>query len=753
MWKHTIYFIVFFLWLLTPALLLAVDEPLPPGDVLDWLDYSLRRFPPDDCPSLETNVKKCAGVTQLDISGDITTGKLLLEFTGYNWSRQEQRLDLVGPNATVALTNSQVSLAEQMDPLENDAVYIAPFFDEAGGFWKITVPPGKFMLKAIMTFAPQSVLTVNLADGIGTINSSKLIGGHLQFDQNTGNHGGTVQFMLAGKQTQEEASPQVRGTRVFQWGNIPTFTYVISVSGLHSETPVTFPLLGYETIEKISPTKPYRVIEKNNTRYLETTFSPSQTELEVSGHYTSIPSQFTLGATLPFEVWIFLASRRHPVNIQHNANPIDPTEFSHLIDTSNARAFLIKPGQKMAFYPVGVQIEEGQKGTGNSHYRFFEGHNGLWLEKLFLNAQVPQQDRLVIPTPGVPIYAGIGDEGIELYHVEKDQLSVRLPQSGLDEQPIVVDWRNTHKINPVLSLFRAILPGQKIATDKQTIDIMFQPGHVPLLAWGTSTSRGDLLDQFHLYGLLIGVLAFFICRGLKFGYPLSLLVTLLCIGLYQVPRFPLTWVLATLIITLPLSLMKDEQFTRLKTKRFRLNLMILIWACLFITTTVQLTGYSRDRIFSALHPYAGYHPEYDFSEQTAKYDNFASAKRARPMLSRDELKDISTSTEVGAPPEAMPTKGANVEYAQMQLAAKEPQNPLEQRDQDSEWTAKPVSVQNSMRGGALVEMTNLNLAPDTDTNVKILVAGSWLRAFWLLLETVIILSLMVALLTRGRKLL
>ncbi|HLD43965.1 MAG TPA: hypothetical protein VJC18_00915, partial [bacterium] len=310
-----------------------------------------------------------------------------------------------------------------------------------------------------------------------------------------------------------------------------------------------------------------------------------------------------------------------------------------------------------------------------------------------------------------------------------------------------------HKINPVLSLFRAILPGQKIATDKQTIDIMFQPGHVPLLAWGTSTSRGDLLDQFHLYGLLIGVLAFFICRGLKFGYPLSLLVTLLCIGLYQVPRFPLTWVLATLIITLPLSLMKDEQFTRLKTKRFRLNLMILIWACLFITTTVQLTGYSRDRIFSALHPYAGYHPEYDFSEQTAKYDNFASAKRARPMLSRDELKDISTSTEVGAPPEAMPTKGANVEYAQMQLATKEPQNPLEQRDQDSEWTAKPVSVQNSMRGGALVEMTNLNLAPDTDTNVKILVAGSWLRAFWLLLETVIILSLMVALLTRGRKLL
>ena len=722
------------------------DEPLPPSELIDWLDYALKRFPPNDCPHLEKGVSKCAGITHLDLVGNIKKGSLQATFTGYNWSRKDQTVDLISPSSSFSLTNSKIVLTEQLDPMANDSIFISPYFETSGGYWKVTIPPGKFVLKTTLTFLPQSVIPVNLAQDIGRVNGDRLTGGILQFDENEGNHGGSVQLILEGKKEKTKEKPQIRGTRIFAWDSIPTFTYVVSVSGLKSEAPISFPLLSDENIEKVIPNKSYRIHTKDGVRYLETTFSPSQTKLTIKGHYKTKPTKFTLGNSLPFEIWLYVASRRYPVNIQTNTNPIDPSEFSHLTDTRGARAFLVKPGQKLAFYPIVVKVDEGRKGKGNIQYSFFEGSKGYWLEKLFLTAKVLDQDRLIIPTPSTPTYAGIGNDGIEMYHDKDNQLSVRLPRGGLNSEQIKVDWYSKRNSNAFFTIFKAALPGQNVHLEEQNIDIHFRPGHVPLIAWGANIIDGGLIDQFHLYGFLIGILAFFICRGLKFRYPLSALVTFLFIGLYQVDNFPIFWVLITLIFTLPFARLNDDFFETLKTKNVKRTLIIALLVIIYGVTSFYLANYSRDRIYSALHPYADQNSIFYFDGQTrdnkelrkAKMDFTynKSLKGAPSSMGYDEVEDIIDI------PSAAPQQQYQQNVAQLD-------NRLIKA---SEWTATPVSIKNFVKGGQTINMTSNNIASGTNTKIGVFTAGPVIRAVWLLIETLLILWLMVAILQRTRRL-
>jgi len=73
-----------------------------------------------------------------------------------------------------------------------------------------------------------------------------------------------VKEILEGKKQVAPEKPQVRVTRIFNWGRIPTFEYVVTVSGLRREALVSIPLFSSEIIEKLSPDKPYTMNTKKD---------------------------------------------------------------------------------------------------------------------------------------------------------------------------------------------------------------------------------------------------------------------------------------------------------------------------------------------------------------------------------------------------------------------------------------------------------------------------------------------------------
>lgn len=741
---------LFILHALVPGRALANDDPLPPTELLDWLDYALKRFPPEDCPTVNYSQKICAAVTEVEFRGDLKSGRIQAVFTGYNWSRQEQIVDLIGPSSSIVLENYAISLNELMDPNDNHPDLIAPFFSSTAGTWKMTVPPGKFQLTTDLLFDTKSVLPLTLAQGVGRVLVSGITGGFVQFDDESGNHGGEIQFVFEGEQQDEEEKPQVRVTRVFQWGSIPTFTYMVQVSGLRNELPIDIPLIADEVIEETEPDKPYTTIEKNGKTYIQTTFSATLKEIRIKGHYKVPPESFVLSDDLPFEIWVHLSDKRFPVQIDTDAKPVDPEEFSGMVDVLNARSFMVRPGEKLAFHAIDLNIDEGRKGSGTVEYNLFEGAEGYWLEKMFLNAKIAGQDRLVIPTPAAPSYAGIGQEGIELFHDENKTLSVRLPQSGIGtDQIIEVNWNNNRDPVTFFSLFKAEFPAQHVYMDKQDVTINFRPGVVPIIAFGGETTSGDLLDQFHLYGFLIGILAFFLCRGLKFSWPLSILVTVLFIGLYRVEQFPTSSVILLFFATLPIVQIGEVYLQKVVSTHFRKRLLMLVWLIFFISAIVPLSQYGTERVFSALHPYAGL--------QSSQYDSGTPQSQVfddgygRQMKKADYSLNIGSVANTAPAPEAMMMQKTG-SFAGGASINKRPNVQMEQKlYQAGEWKAKPVSMDAYTRGNQ-VKLTKYNIADGQTSSFSIWLAGPLLRGVWMLFETALIICMVVALLSRARRL-
>lgn len=735
-------FFLFFLLCFVCAPALA-QEALPPSELIDWLDYALKRYPPQDCPHLEEDHPVCAAVTDIQLAGDLKSGRITAEFTGYNWSRTGQTLELIGPSSSFALDDSNLILSEQADPRSDDAIFIAPFFDASGGFWKVAVPPGKFQLKSSVSFKPQASFPVHLAEGVGRVRTSRLSGGYLEFDPQQGSHGGVVQLVLEGEKQEAEQKPQIRVTRVFTWSGVPTFAYQFSVSGLKREAAVLLPLLGDEVIEKLAPEKPYALREKNGVAYLEAAFAPGYTQLRIEGHYQKVPEKFVLNLDTPFEVWIHVSDRRHPVNIETDANPIDPGEFAALVNVQNARAYLAKPGQTIEFHPVSLSVDEGHKGKGSIQYEFYQGGGDKWLARLFLSAKILGRDRLVVPTPEPPTYAGIGGRAIELYHDADNRLSVRLPAEGLTPaNPVEVNWNMQKDVSSLLDLLRIKLPPQNVYLEEQNSVVHFLPGIVPLFAWGAAVTGGDLLDQFHLYGFLVGILVFFISRGLKFHPVLSALVTLLFIGLYLEEEFPTTAVVVLLILTLPVVRLGDGFFQHLQSRPVRRKLIMFVWLVAFLFVVVPLAGYSRERVFEALYPYAAVDRVADVSAGAGYglmgYQTGMMEIKARPKMEK--------SAEEPLPVMAQQEQPASQPSIQNRRIGKKDDYKVQ------EWTAKPVSLHVHGGGGRSVTFSDHHIQLRQEKTVSALLVGPVVRALWFLTETGIILWMMAALLARTKRL-
>lgn len=758
------------LWGVALSLLPAVaraegEDVLPPFELKSWYDYALKRFPPLDCPLIEEGFSRCAAVTTIKMTGEIASGKLALEFTGENFGRTDQILDLVGPASTFALDSYDVAMEESGNSATGDdedgaAAHLAPTFDDTGGMWRILIPPGAFKISLIVVFDPQPLIPMTVASGVGRF-VTDLKGGVIQFDENQGPHGGEIALELAGQGEGTQERPRMRVTRVFQWSAIPTFIYDVNVEGIRNEAPIQVALLGDEVIESIEPEKPMTIEDEGGKRFVHATVSPSSRNIKFRGHFQSTPKNFTLGNELPFEVWIHVADTRYPVNLKSDASPIDPGEFSALVDTAKAKAFLVKPEGSLAFEPVQLAVDEGRKGKGKVSFELLEGTQGFWLEKLFLTAKILGQDRLTIPTPVKPIFAGIGNEGFELYHDSKGRLSVRIPAEGLSSKPIEVDWNLSRPVIRLLSLFATDLPGQQVYLEEQSASVRFRPGVVPVFAWGAEEVEGDMRDQFHLYGLLIGILAFFVCRGLKFPLPLALVVGGLFVGLYLEDDFPTVLLLTLLILTVPWAQLKDETLTALKKKRLRHGLLVLVWFLVFLITVVPLANYARDRIYQALHPYAtasaadfnllpgmqlggvGAPPPVPQTEGEDKY---------QPNYDKDEgvaqgtvdVVDVSNAPSEPQLVQSYGKKGFKYDISKGQTN----RMPVKQK----EWNPKPVNIITTGQSGRSVLFKSFNVVENQATTIKILAAGPVLRGLWMILEVAIILIVLVALLKRSARL-
>lgn len=700
-------------------------DVLPPSPLLDWLDYALKRFPPDDCPKLAEGHKVCAAVTELIVDGDLKTGKVNLIFKGDNWSREKQTLTLIGPTTTVSLQDASVTLTEQTE--EIDPLFIAPYFAQSGESWQIDVPPSHFQVNVTAHFDLQNVMAVTLAQGIGRIDTKNLRGGSLRFIDSLGQHGGEAQFLLEGINETAVEESVIHTTRVFTWGAVPTFTYFIAVSGIHKDTLLKLPLLGTEVIEKLEPDKPYTV--EGDFLHL----NAASGQIKISGHYQDVPQRFVLDKNRAFEIWLHVADRRHPVNLITNAVPADPGEFSDLTQTAFAKAFLVKGGEEIAFKPITLSRDEGRKGVGDSHYRFYQGEDGHWLEKLFLKAKILTFDRLVIPTANAPTFAGIDGEGVELFH-EDNNLSVRLPQG----EEIEVVWNHRQNVNPFFKIIKRKLPRQRIYLENQTASFWFKDGFIPVLAWGADVKTGDLLDRFHLYGFLIGIFAFALCRGLKLNLTLSTLLSLLFIGLYTVDGFPLVRLLVLLLVSLPLMRLKQDSLEKLKGKPWLKRLLQTAWVLVFTVALIPLSLYARDRVFSALYPQASPLTQGPGLTMGLTAGEVPQTNQA-PSFPEGSLMD-QTNRPQSLPKSLGPSK---VDDA----------GPYEQKGlKVSEWNAKPVNIFTPIVKGPSVELTQFTVSEEDEREVVVFVAGPIARALWMFAEVVLLFLLTVSLLKKIKEL-
>jgi len=726
----------------------TATPPKPPAVLNDWLEYALKRFPPDDCPTLPSGAAACAAVTSVGLSGDLSTGKITLDVVARNWGRKSLPLDLIGPASAFVLEDPQIIMTSLADEPLEAAGNVAPFFDASGGSWKIIIPPGKFLMKAQLAFSVAPVIPLTLPADVGRIRQN-LTGGSIRFDPNLGSHGGEARFVLDkdGSSPKEDATPQIRVMRVFTWGVIPTFEYKVTAHGLRGETAVQMPLLADEVVESVSPEKPYVIQATPAGRVLETNLSPAGNELTINGHYQNKPEQFKMPEGEPFEIWFQVSDNRYPVNIETDARPVDPAEFPNVEASDRSKAFLVKPGQILRFLPVALTVDEGRKASGRGTYVLREGAIGQWAERLSLTAKI-SQDRLVIPTPTPPVYAGISGDGIELHRDAKGALSVRLPPDGLQDRPLDVDWAVNRSPVWLADLVKFELPGQALFLDERTVTAQFRPGVVPILAWGGEAVKGDLRDEFHLYGLLIGVFAFFLMRGLKLSFPLALVMAGLMAGLYLERLFPTSFMLALMVATLPFVRLGDETIESLVKRRFLRRLVLLVWSGLFLCAVVQLGDYGRSRIYAALHPYAdakasladGRRQSYYGSESEDYVSNMGSGlSNSAPMSKGDVMRKMAKPKMEQQALE--PLQNQNIDYDQK-----------DQVDQAKAWNAKPVALTAAARVGCDVRLTNYHVADNKPASVRVLVAGPILRGAWLIGEVLVVFLVVALLLRRSLRL-
>jgi len=731
--------------------------------------------PESDCPPLvqgeQALAPLCVALSSVQLGGDAEAGSLELVFTGANHARTAQVLPLLGPAELFAVT-ARAGAGKAAPP--------ALLLDgDPAGFWRALVPPGPFAFAVEVAFAPLPSVELALPAPAADLHV-QLSRGSAGLDETQGPwHGGVVLVEAGREAATREQTVTLRALRQFQWGSVTTFEYTFSVAGVREQQELVFPLLGDERIETLDPDRPFQVVGSE----LRLTVIPGASGLvRVRGHLAGVVSRLVKPAALPFEHWLFLTDPRHPVTLATEGREIDPQAVEVVgapgfAPPPGARAFFLTGEQALEIAAIPVQVDEGRGGSGRLSYLYVQGEQGAWVGNLSLVARLPRQDRLSVRTPAPPHYAARGAQPLRMFQDEAGILSVQLDPGLAAGIPLRLQWRQQQPLGSLLSLLRLPLPEQGLHLDEQTLAVHLQPGHVPALGLGADQVQGHLLDGFHVFALLMGLLALVLCRAARLPWWLAIVLALLFTSLDTVDGFPRTPLFLLLAATAILVRLPSRVASALHDRKPLQLGAIAVWLVFLLVALVPSIGFVQERIHSALHPWDGtgdqvyvdrFSSDYldldgDLAERTVRRDEIATrlALQATTGLLRDEEAVATLVDEPSAEPEdarekklaaPAPPREPRGSASPGRAAGGQVDGQPPRPEAPAEKSMRPVALDQPHLPGSIVRFTSRSLLPGQALEPRLIVAGPLLRGVWIFVEAFLLVALLFLLLRGSRNL-
>jgi len=746
--------------------------PAPSRDLEAWADYARALYPaPADCPSGRSGTL-CIGFHLLRIEGDPWEGRLALTFEGENLSRNREVVPLLGSSETFTVLSVSATR-----PGGDQAPRVVLDLDAQQ--WNLEAAPGSFALRCEVGFEPRASLPLDVPGPVAEL-QSRLRRGGISFNEPTAWHGGIV-LLQTGEDEREEVPVTVRVVRSFQWGAVPTFAYHFTVTGLKEQQELRLPMLGGERVELLEPERPHRLEQSE----LVVTLPPAdELRLTALGHFAEAMPELAKPPGIPFEYWLLTTDVRHPVHLTTTGREIDPGAIRGINVAPGSRGFFLTGEQHLAIQAIAVEVDEGRGGSGDMAYLFVQGEDQYWVGNLDLTARVPRLDRLDVRTPEKPHYAERGGQAIRMFEGEDEALSVQLSDAAGCTVPLRIQWREQRYVNPFASIERFRLPAQKLHLDRQSVAAHFRPGFVPVWGRGADEVEGHLVDGFRMFALLMGLLAFVLCRAARFEIVICLVVAALFISLDPVEAFPRTALFILLAAVAALARLTPGLVEGVRRRTWLRMLLGGVFLILFLVAVIPLISFVRDRVYSALHPWAPEEEQVWADSYSSSYLTLSRAAHAPPtarggkatlldgLVTRKGKAEYEFDVEVplGAaadapPPPSEPEEGwaeykeeskkrprrklAKPDVARALQQALQPQL-VDGRDGEGpkEKSMRPVALDQPHTPGRVVTFNYRSVLPDQEIEAQAWVAGPWLRGIWIFAEAVVLLML-VFLIARG----
>lgn len=754
-----------------PGAAATPQPPKPPEPLQAWVDFAEALRKPDaDCPRVQTapgeqSEALCAVVSWARLEGDPASGTLHLALRGENWSRQPEDLPLLGPATLVALRSVTAPGARQGVP--------RALLQAAEDRWALRLPPGPFDLRVELSFEPRPALELSLASPVAHLEDG-LERGALRLDEQSGSwHGGALRIESeAGVRASEEQEPlTLRVVRVFHWGSVPTFSYHFTVTGVREQRELLLPLVGDERVETLDPDRPFEQVDAA----LRITVPPGQsTTLVLKGHLGSSPERLGKPAGLPFEHWLFVTDRRHPVTLGTDGREIDPTAVEGVEIPAGSRAFFLTQEQRLDIAPVAVAVDEGRGGSGELSYLLVQGESSRWVGNLGLQARLPKQDRLSLRTPAPPHYAERNGTAMRMFRDEEGVLSVQLDEALASGSPMRLQWRAEQPIGRGLGLLRFPLPAQSLHLDQQSLALHFKPGYVPVAAGGADQVEGHLLDGVRIFALLMGLLALVLCRAAGLPWWLAVLMGLLFASLEQAHDFPRTFLFLLLAATAILARLPATAMDGLKRLRWLHVLVTLVWVGFLALASLPLVDFVQGRVHSALHPWDGlgnqvYADSFSVGYLRANQRGFLGSYPSGSAAAAEDQDEATTLTlggevddsrmqlkDLAQPmPQQAQVQTANEWDGRFESGKQRPMRPMKKgarRQAPAEKSMRPVALDQPHLPGSVLRFTARSLLPGQEQRPWALVAGPWLRGGWIFLEALLLMALVFQIVRRAAPL-
>ncbi len=767
------------LWLLlaaaaTPAAA-PPPPPKPPPGLAPWVEYARSAHKASaDCPRLRLQSQGgqapvCTTLYTARLTGTPETGRLTLAVTGESWARTPQELALVGPADVVTVT-SGTARGGGAPELR---------LDVGSNQWRARVPEGAFSFTVELSFDPRPTVELQIPGPVAHFDG-QLTGGTLRIDEDSAAwHGGVLRIESgSGAAAVKDQEPlTLRVVRVLHWGSVPTFSYHYTLSAVREQTELVLPLLGTERVETMEPD---RAFERTDSGLRVTVAPGPARSVVVKGHLPEAVPRLVKPKGLPFEHWLFVTDQRHPVRLAAGGREIDPGAVEGVAVPVGSRAFFLTDEQDLRIEAIEVRVDEGRGGSGETAYLYVQGEQGHWVGNLSLKARLPKQDRLPVRTPAPPHFAERGGAATRMFKDPAGVLSVQLDEALAKGSPMRLQWREDKAIGKALSVLRFELPAQTLHLDRQSLAVHFAPGFVPVAAFGSDLVEGHLFDRFRIFALLMGLLAFVLCKAARFPTWLAVVFAALFASLFDVQGFPAVPLFFLLAATAVLARLPDDLIAKLRNLSWLQGIVAAVWLVFLAIGTVPLISFVQERVHSAIHPWAhnashvyvdNYSLNYlrqakmtgtdvsrslavdgrfELSEEEEQFDAPASGEDNNGDIAQ---RQIQLQVDQGMVRGESDKAGGEGGYRAGLLASRRPAKRRRWKGRGkgkrraagaqapAEKSMRPVALDQPHLPGTVLRQTSRSLLPGQALNARVLVAGPWLRGLWLFLEALLLLGL------------